>query len=231
MSKYTTEVRFICETYAGYDESQGFSNVDDILEKSYSKVFDFDFPIFDEAYRSVLCRKILMHYYTREISEETVGLWKLRLCAKMREIMPYYNQMYESALLEFNPLYDTKVTTTNKGTRKNESDGTFVGEGTAIGNGTQRRLYSDTPQGSLRNVDNETYLTNATKTMDSTNDSTTSSSKSNTKANTIDDYITVVEGKTGGKDYSELVMNFRKTFLNIDMDIIDELSSLFFGLW
>ena len=61
MSKYTTEVRFICETYAGYDESQGFSNVDDILEKSYSKVFDFDFPIFDEAYRSVLCRKRLMH--------------------------------------------------------------------------------------------------------------------------------------------------------------------------
>ena len=149
----------------------------------------------------------------------------------MREIMPYYNQMYESALLEFNPLYDTKVTTTNKGTRKNESDGTFVGEGTATGNGTQRRLYSDTPQGSLKNVDNETYLTNATKTMDSTNDSTTSSSKSNTKANTIDDYITVVEGKTGGKDYSELVMNFRKTFLNVDMDIIDELSSLFFGLW
>ena len=92
-------------------------------------------------------------------------------------------------------------------------------------------MYSDTPQGSLRNVDNETYLTNATKTMDSTNDSTTSSSKSNTKANTIDDYITIVEGKTGGKDYSELVMNFRKTFLNVDMDIIDELSSLFFGLW
>lgn len=231
MSKYTTEVRFICETYAGYDESQGFSNVDEVLEKSYSKVFDFDFPIFDETYRGVLCRKILMHYYTREISEETVGLWKLRLCTKMREIMPYYNQMYKSALLEFNPLYDTHVTTTNKGTRKNESGGTFEGKGTAKGEGTQRRLYSDTPQGSLRNVENETYLTNAAKTTDNTNDSTTSSSKSNTKANTIDDYITVVEGKTGGKDYSELVMNFRKTFLNVDMDIIDELSSLFFGLW
>ena len=83
----------------------------------------------------------------------------------------------------------------------------------------------------MRTIENETYLTNATKTIDNTNDKTNSSSKSNTIANTIDDYITVVEGKTGGKDYSDMVINFRKTFLNVDMDIINELSSLFFGLW
>lgn len=231
MSKYTTEIRFICETLAGYDESQGFNSVDDILEKSYAKVFSFDFPIFDEAYRPVLCKKILLHYYTREISEETFGLWKLRLCARMREIMPYYNQMYKSALLEFNPLYDTDVTTTNKGQRKNDSDSSFKGSGIANGTGTQRRLYSDTPQGSLQNVENETYLTNATKTTNDTTDTSESESTTNTSVNTIDDYITVVKGKTGGKDYSELLKNFRSSFINVDVDIINELSSLFFTLW
>ena len=56
MSEYTTEVRFICETLAGYDMSQGYGKVSEILDNSWYKVFDFNFPIFDEAYRSVLCK-------------------------------------------------------------------------------------------------------------------------------------------------------------------------------
>lgn len=52
------------------------------------------YPIFDEDYRKELQKKILLKYYTREICEETFGLWKLRLNSKMNEIMPYYNQLY-----------------------------------------------------------------------------------------------------------------------------------------
>ena len=33
MSKYTTEVRFICENSAGLSESEGADNVDSILDK------------------------------------------------------------------------------------------------------------------------------------------------------------------------------------------------------
>ena len=110
MSKYTTEVRFICENSAGLSESEGADNVDSILDKCWNKVFNFDFPIFDENYRQVLCRKILKHYYTREIAHETVGRWKLALNAKLNEIMPYYNQLYKSELLEFNPFYDVDLT-------------------------------------------------------------------------------------------------------------------------
>ena len=51
MSKYTTEVRFICENSAGLSESEGADNVDSILDKCWNKVFNFDFPIFDENYR------------------------------------------------------------------------------------------------------------------------------------------------------------------------------------
>ena len=99
MSKYTTEVRYICENYANQTESKGYNSVQNILDNSWDKVFDFDFPIFDENYREPLCKKILKHFYTREIGEETVGLWKLRLDDRMNEIMPYYNQLYESELI------------------------------------------------------------------------------------------------------------------------------------
>lgn len=109
MSVFTTEVRYICEHEAGLDSSRGYASVEDILDASHSKVFDFDYPIYDENYRPVLEKKILKHFYTREICEETVGLWKLRLDARMNEIMPYFNKMYEVELIKYNPLYNVDL--------------------------------------------------------------------------------------------------------------------------
>ena len=37
MSKYTTELRFICEQFAGYSESKGFSNIEEVLDNSWDK--------------------------------------------------------------------------------------------------------------------------------------------------------------------------------------------------
>ena len=118
MSKYTTEVRFICESYAGLSDSVGLTNVNTVLQNSVDKVFDFDFPIFDENYRRPLEIKILKHFYTREICAETVGLWKLWLNDKLNVIMPYYNQLYSSTLLEFNPLYDVNLTRKHQGKKE-----------------------------------------------------------------------------------------------------------------
>ena len=121
MSKYTTEVRFICETEAGLTESVGYSKVDEVLDKSWDKIFDAgDWDIYDEEYRPILCKKILKHFYTREIGAETAGLWKMWLNQRMAEIMPYYNQLYKSTLFEFNPLYDTDYKT--EGNRKTDED-------------------------------------------------------------------------------------------------------------
>lgn len=319
MSKYTTEVRFICETSAGLLESKGFDDINDILNKAVPKVFNFDFPIFDEDYRNPLCVKILRHYYTREICEETVGLWKLRLCNRLNEIMPYYNKLYLSELIEFDPMKDTDLKRT--GNKKNDATGNLTksdignktatadreidttnnrsvsgdknstnevdstnknsvtqdGTGTSENNVTKtdRDLYSDTPQGALTNIENETYLTNArkktgtetnkdtttnkvtsigdttygetgkhdesyeetergsanTEESSSQKENTTFSSNQNTKANTTEDYLENIIGKSGGVSYSKMLEDYRKTFLNIDKMVIEELSDLFFGLW
>lgn len=121
MSKYTTEVRYICESYSGLDESKGYADINDIIANSEDQIFE-EYPIFDENYRSVLNTKILRHYYTREICAETVGLWKLWLNNTMNEIMPYYNQLYRSELLKFNPLYDVEVTTSHLGNENGQSE-------------------------------------------------------------------------------------------------------------
>lgn len=315
MSKYTTEVRFICETYAGLDKSVGQSSVSDVIEKSRSKVFDFNFPIYDESYRSVLETKILKHYYTREIGFETVGLWKQFLDMKLNEIMPYYNQLYESTTLKFNPLYDVDVTTdsnrdighdektTDINTRTdnlNEATTTQVTRTDNLNESTTAQTtrtdnlnetttrnantnesetskstnrYSDTPQGGLDGIEANTYLTHASideSTSNLTNTSNTSGNRANTgtqttnidetktntgtqttnsngtRANTgtqvndnngtrnytnTDEYLEHVYGKRGGITYSKMLQEYRETFLNIDLMIINELRDLFMNLW
>ncbi len=227
MSKYTTEVRFLCEFEAGLTESKGYNTINEIINIAYPKIFNFDFPIFNEAYRPLLCKKILRHYYTREIGEETAGLWKLRLETRLNEIMPYYNQLYQSELLEFNPFYDVDLTRDHTLQR----DGTREYEDTnsATGTGNTTTKYSDTPQGSLQNVIAGTYLTDAT--VQDTSSSTSGQSSADETTSTLDDFLEHVRGKQGGASYSQLLKQYRETFLNIDMMVIDELDDLFMQIW
>lgn len=299
MSKYTTEVRYICEHFSGLSESVGYNDAEQVIKNCLPKVFDFNFPIFDESYRSVLETKILRHYYTREIGLETVGLWKLKLNTKLNEIMPFYNQLYKSELIEFNPLYDVELTRERKiegtGTKDTENGENRDGEshsensqsntnrvtengvdngtvnGTADGtqnqntSGTGTNMYSDTPQGAITDLQTGKYLTNATvdsatntfagashdstsqtnentrnnetntdDSTDSSNDGDYSSSMdgySNTTLSNTEDYLEHVIGSNGGESFSKRLNDYRATFINIDMMVINDLEELFFGLW
>lgn len=236
MSKYTSQVRFICETSAKLTESSGFNNIEDILDKSWNKIFS-DFPIFDEQYRAELCKKILRHYYTREICCETVGRWKLFLSDKMKNIMPYYNQLYQSELLEIQPLVSVDRSVTHNGTgsetKTTERNGTNTTSSSTDGSTNTWSYYSDTPQGGINGLDSNDYLTNATHNVGS--DTTTSRLNGATSDNETgngtrqDMYVDKVLGFEGNQ--SEMLLKFRETFLNIDMMVIDELKDLFFTLY
>ncbi len=104
MSKYTTEVRYICEEAAGLNASVGYNDVEQVVRTAYPKIFSPSLEFYNEETKARLLPKILLHYYQREIGFETVGLWKLKLNQKMREILPYYNQLYASEALEYDPL-------------------------------------------------------------------------------------------------------------------------------
>lgn len=266
MAKYTTEVRSICEVNAGLTESKGFDDIESIITNAAPKIFGTNWPIFDENYRLVLEKIILRHYYTREISEETVGLWKLRLVDRLNLIMPYYNQLYESEKLKFDPLHDvdytdsgnTKGNTKSSGTgntTQNDTQNTTNSDKTTTDRSlddSQWHLYSDTPQGGVIGIANadgsigdNTYLTNAqhdTQVLkeditvdrngktDTTRKNTTDTTTTGT-VDTLEDYTEHIAGKRGSTSYSRMLKEFRETFLNINMRIVDDLNDLFFGLW
>lgn len=202
MSSYTVELRQLIQN--GYDIGLK------------------DYPIFDESYRETLNNKIITHYWMREIGAETAGLFKLYLNRTMSEIMPYYNQLYKSAKLDFDPLNAYNYTETNMELENVESDGTRTD--TADG----KSLYSDTPQGLLDNgaIADGKYLTSATL-----NDSSASST-----ANNLQKRDRNFEKKVRGNMYhnlSELLKDYRETFLNIDMEIINnpEIQNCFMKLY
>lgn len=234
MSKYTTEVRYICEINAGLKSSVGADEVDTVIANSREKIFNFDFPIFDESYRPNLETKILKHFYTREIGFETVGLWKLKLNTKLNEIMPYYNKLYDSELLEFNPLYTTDIRREHNENATHKGDITDNGGGsnTTNYNSTSLNKYSDTPQGTVENLENGTYLTNASQDSRGGFD-TSNINRQNTNTRDLTDttyYLDTVVGYEG-VDANERLAKYRKNLLNIDMMIIRELEELFLQLW
>lgn len=286
MSKYTTEVRFYCETLAGYNESQDYGKINEIVQKAAPLIFE-DFPIYDEAYRIVLETKILKHYYVREICAETPALWKLWLNNRMNEIMPYYNELYKSALLEFDPFYDVDITTEHKGDSQEskeynedwtdsfrnheKTDTTVTASGSTDSNGQSTSTsenskvydhlnqFAATPQGGPQGPIFTEYLTNATQDHDQENTNGTASTQTEQTSRTTSDnvtdgtinsdgasngdragthqidttnsYIQHVRGKKGFQSYSSLLMEFRKTLINIDRMIIEDLADLFFNLY
>ena len=307
MSKYTTEVRYICEQKAGLQESTGFNNINSVLDKSWDKIFTTNWEIFDESYRKILCEKILRSYYTREICAETVGLWQLWLDSTLCEIMPMYNQLYKTTIYEFNPLYNTDMTTTFTKTVTGNDSKTTTGENnkwndvsnynkdtktddytvkdssktdsTSKGNTNsessnndtfaETNKFNDTPQGGIKGIESENYLTdirmisrtgtttnssdenstsslNGTYTNENLNKGTTvneGTNRSNTSergttnasetgtSETTETWTEKVMGKNNSENYGQLLVEFRKSIINIDKMIIDELKPLFIQLW
>lgn len=231
MAKYTTLVRSICESKSGLLQSVGGNSVDDVIAKSWDKIFTTKVEFFNEGHRQVLCSKILKHYYMREIGAETAGLWMMWMNTRLEEIMPYYNQMYESETMKYDPLTDVKYKREfDRTNEKNASDSSeYKGESSSNLTGKTTNRYSDTPQGSLQNIENNTYLTSGS--IDDRNDNATSNQSSNStgssKEDGVEHFVEEISGKHGSADYASMMMKYRESILNIDMMVIEEFKDLF----
>lgn len=200
-----------------------------------------DYPIFDEQYREFLNAKILDHYWYREIGLETVDMFIRQLRSKMNEIMPYYNKWYqaEDMMSNIDPLstqdmhskgsVNTHASSSMKQKHGEKSSNVIK----SVSNTKARTVDSETPQTML--AGNQDYATAARdnhSSGDSANDvsasgssemnnDATSSSGSGNESHTW--------GYTGHAP--ALIDAWRSTFANIDMMVIDELETLFMGIY
>lgn len=166
------------------------------------------YPIWKEEHRPVLEKKIIDHYAMQQIGFETFGRFKHELNTRMREIMPYYVELYKTTLFEYNPIENYNMTEGSEDNTKSAGSS----EGTTL------EKFSDTPQSEISNLDK--YLSSATQN-EGTNKSTGTSDTKHTAWR---------KGNIGVMSTQNLIQQERDIILNIDKLIIDELKNLFLGV-
>ena len=161
------------------------------------------FPIWDENHRGELEKKIIEHYYFRQIGFETVGRFKFELNVRMREIMPRMIQLYKTTLFKYNPIenYNTEEQGNDKRTASGES----------------LNKFQETPQGPIENLKDGKYLTNASHGTD--------------QNEAKDEHYFTRHGNIGVTTTQQMIQSERDIIINIDQMIIEELKDLFLGVF
>lgn len=182
-----------------------------------------DYPIFDEAHRPILNKKIIDHYYNQEIGQETISMFRLAMKRKMNEIMPPFNQNYILSQIELEALItaDMKITSDNAAvSAANNSANT-----TSSSDATSRAVASQFPQNALKaNSDYATSAQDNISKSEAVADST--DTQSGTQTNTGESLTRGFQGHQ-----PELIFAARQTIVNLDLEIVLLLNTIFMGVW
>lgn len=167
------------------------------------------YPIWDESHREELEKKIIEHYLFRQIGFDTPGRFKFELNKLMREIMPRMIHLWKTTQYKYNPIENYNMEEGSLDKAKNEGKESH----------DNLSKFSDTPQGSVDNLDN--YLTSATADKGSIG----SESSGETE------HSAWRHGNIGVTTTQQMIEQERKVILDVDMVIIDELKTLFLGVY
>lgn len=148
----TITIKDILQSYSfpdviPHDEPWKSLTIDQIIENGKDKFFDFAFPWYadDKTGLDEFKNLFLRKNYMKQIGQETTAQFKLYVQARLMEKMPLYKQLYESSLIEYDPLVNRKITTTKSETenkdkgKESENTVTTTGEGETIENNTSGR--------------------------------------------------------------------------------------------
>src|SRR5699024_10011914 len=108
MASYTMQLRSYIERFSQFDEGLSLAEK---IEIGRPKLFDFDYPIFDPSYKKTFETNFIRNFYFREIGFETEEMFKMRLETWLEINMPYWNEMFESQQIKYDPLTNTRIDT------------------------------------------------------------------------------------------------------------------------
>ena len=223
MARYTTQVRTICEKYAGRENAGDFDEIDQIIADSREKIFTADYPIYEGGSKAALETKILKHYYMREIGLETVGIWKHYLNTRMLEIMPFYVDYWQNSLnrlkidgtVDLHRIIEETGTEagTNTGTRdiSGTDSKTYGKANTRSGNISTQDATANTKTGSIETAD----ATASTKTGSISQGGTDTNVKTGSEQMGYNSTETRTPNTTTKDKYSDTPQN---TLENVDQD-------------
>lgn len=212
-------------------------------------LWDFEYPsYYKDAQKAEFEKKVIDHYYFRQIGQETVGRFLHMFRSKVREIMPYYIDMYKSVEIMHgleNPFdnvdvletFEQETTDSASGESSSNTSGTASSTGNHGSTGDSEHRFSNTPQGSIDNLDS--YLTEASRDNNTTSDtsetssetSATSEGSSSSESSGTVKHTLHRKGNQGVNTFAHDIIEFRKSIINVDEMVINELNCLFLGIY
>ena len=225
MSTYTTQLKTIINQPTQHINDL---TLDQRIEVGRQKLFDFDYPMFDERYKPVFERHFIENFYDKEIGFETEFLFKRRLKNWLQLNMGYYSKLLESETMKFDPFINSRVDVTH--TKKNDEtsktdrnygetnsrdtiDGTVTNEGTSkdTEKGLTGSTTDDTAKGVTGNITNDTN-TRVDGTSNDTTDTTLDGStdtrmQSKSDGTTTYDTDSTTDRDTSSHSQSDMIGN------------------------
>ena len=232
MATYTIRLRNVCDIY-GREEVENWFKSYDITEYLTQKQIDS----IEQAglwNKDKLAKKIVDHYFMNEIGFETPALFSHYAKVTMQEIMEDYLPVIYSNSIEFDPLVNVDFTETFE----REIEGTAENNGKSNSNSTSN--------GSGLNINNNTPQTNISKQKLENGIYASSVGQSDTESKIQDETTTENSGSSNSKEISKrhqkgnsgvtataqaLIKQYRETIRAVDREIIENLGSLFMGLY
>ena len=189
-----------------------------------------------------LAKKIVDHYYMREIGFETIGLFIHYAKTTMNELMEEYLPLIYTNAIQYDPLVNVDYTESfNRNTQtgnigqtqsSSNSSSNSSSDGSALG------VNSDTPQGQISKASilagSYATSTSATDNENSVESETDTTNSTSTQSNTngLENYTKRVKGNSGvSATAQKMIEQYRNNIRAIDREIIDKLDILFMGLF
>ena len=224
MSKYTFELRRVIDFYTR-ETVEGWFKDYELTEFLTQNEID----VIEERgtwSKDKLAKKIVDHYFMREIGFETPALFRHYVKVTMNEIMESKLPLIYSASIEYDPLVNVDYTETFERT----IDNTVSGTDSQTANSSGLTINSDTPQGQISKAQildgkyaSSTQAGESTQTTSGENEQTGNTEEGSTKR---------VKGNSGvSATAQKMIQQYRENIIAIDKDIINELNDLFMGLY
>lgn len=218
MSKFTFELRELISTF-GEDEVKSW-----FMDYELSDFLSPDEIAVIEARgtwsKEQLAKRIIDHYYMREVGSDSVGRFKLFAKDTMNEIMESYAPLIYSLSIKYDPLNNMDYTETYTGSNDSNTNSS------SRANGSGLTVGSETPQG---RISKSAILAGdyASSTSASENENTVSDSSSNVGSQR---YSKNIKGNSGVKA-QELIREYRQNIRALNTEIVYKLEPLFMGLY
>ena len=228
MASYTIEIRKICDLYTREVVESWFKdyNLEDYLSLDQIQTIQ-EKGVWN---KDKLARKIVDHYFMREIGFETPALFKHFVKVKMQEIMEDYLPVIYSNSIKFDPLVN--VDFTEEFQREIEGSAQNSGSSNSESNSSGLGIVNNTPQTNITKQDLESgvYASSVSQNDNSISDETNTQSQGT--SNSLENYIKKTKGNSGVSATAQaLIKQYRDIIRAVDREIIENLNDLFMGLY